>query len=151
MPRLANQITSTPILRAVPRTDFIADSSEKQLRSGILILAISSTCFSVILPTLVLFGSAEPLAKLTARLISTGTGGVFVMNVNERSLYIVMTAGIIRPSWSFAEVFALKALQNSMILTPCGPRAVPTGGAGVALPAGICSFTSALIFFAMTN
>ena len=30
-------------------------------------------------------GSADPLAMPTARLISTGTGGVFVMKVNERS------------------------------------------------------------------
>ena len=41
---------------------------------------------------------------------------------------------------SFA-VFALKALQKSMMLTPCGPSAVPTGGAGVACPAGIWSLT----------
>src|SRR5215216_1122892 len=60
-----------------------------------------------------------------------------------------MTTGMIKPSWSFADVFALKALQNSMMLTPCGPNAVPTGGAGVALPAGICSLTTALIFFAI--
>jgi len=40
-------------------------------------------------------------------------------------------------------VFALKALTKSMMLTPCGPSAVPTGGAGVALPAGIWSFTIA--------
>ena len=30
---------------------------------------------------------------------------------------------------------------NAAMLTPCWPRAGPTGGAGVALPAGICSFT----------
>ena len=48
------------MLRAVPLTEFMAASTVKQLRSGILILAISSTCFSVILPTLFLFGSAEP-------------------------------------------------------------------------------------------
>src|ERR1700686_2478682 len=77
--------TSTPMLRAVPLTEFIADSSEKQFRSGILILAISSTCLLVILPTLVLFGSADPFARLTARLISTGTGGVLVINVKLRS------------------------------------------------------------------
>ncbi len=35
---------------------------------------------------------------------------------------------------SFA-VFALKFLQKSMMFTPCGPSAVPTGGAGVAFPA----------------
>src|ERR1700712_1908188 len=34
-----------------------------------------------------------------------------------------------------------------MIATPCGPRAVPTGGAGVALPAGIWIFTTAVTFF----
>src|SRR5204862_5406886 len=104
-----------------------------------------------ILPTLTLFGSAEPFAKLTARLISTGTGGVLVMNVNERSEKIVMTTGMMRPSWSLAEVLALNALQNSMMFTPCGPSAVPTGGAGVALPAGICSFTEAVTFFAIVN
>ena len=40
-------------------------------------------------------------------------------------------------------VFALKFLQKSMMFTPCGPSAVPTGGAGVALPAEICNFTIA--------
>src|SRR5690242_15935501 len=137
------------MLRAVPFTHCTAASSVKQFRSGILILAISSTCFSVILPTLFLCGSADPLARFTARLMSTGTGGVLVMNVKERSEKMVITTGIIRPSWSFDEVLALKALQKSMILTPCGPRAVPTGGAGVAFPAGICNFTCAVTFFAI--
>src|SRR5579872_777740 len=84
-PSAADYSTSTPMLRAVPRTDFMADSSVKQLRSGILILAISFTWSSVILPTLVLFGSADPFARLTARLISTGTGGVLVIKVKLRS------------------------------------------------------------------
>src|SRR5215510_1824442 len=44
-------------------------------------------------------------------------------------------------------VWALYALQKSMMLTPCGPRAVPTGGAGVAPPAWSCTLTSAAIFF----
>src|SRR5688572_31375470 len=34
-----------------------------------------------------------------------------------------------------------------MMLTPCGPSAVPTGGAGVAEPACSCTLTSAAIFF----
>src|SRR6185503_17707342 len=34
-----------------------------------------------------------------------------------------------------------------MMLTPWGPRAVPTGGAGVAAPAWSCTLTSAAIFF----
>src|SRR5918994_4991712 len=45
------------------------------------------------------------------------------------------------PRW--ASVAALYALQKSMMATPCGPRAVPTGGAGVACPAGIWIFTTA--------
>src|SRR5678815_4950182 len=48
-----------------------------------------------------------------------------------------------------AWVFALNCLQKSMMLTPCCPSAGPTGGAGFALPAGICSFTYALMVFAM--
>src|SRR3954463_15333344 len=34
-----------------------------------------------------------------------------------------------------------------MMFTPCGPSAVPTGGAGVAAPACSCTLTSAAIFF----
>src|SRR5262245_30743778 len=34
-----------------------------------------------------------------------------------------------------------------MIATPCGPSAVPTGGAGVAWPAGIWILTTARTFF----
>ena len=52
----------------------------------------------MILPTLFLFGSAEPFARLTARFTRMATGGVLVMNVNERSEKIVMTTGMIRPS-----------------------------------------------------
>src|SRR5260370_41813883 len=107
--------TSTPMLRAVPFTDRTAASKLKQFRSGILIFAISSTCCSVILPTLFLFGSAEPLARLTARLIKMGTGGVLVIKVKERSLKIVITTGMMSPSWSFADVLALNALQNSIM------------------------------------
>src|SRR6478609_2471181 len=44
-------------------------------------------------------------------------------------------------------VAALYALQNSMMLTPCWPRAGPTGGAGLARPALICSLTIAASFF----
>src|SRR4030095_13389834 len=62
---------------------------------------------------------------------------------------IVTTTGMISPS-SFA-VFALKFLQKSMMFTPCGPSAVPTGGAGVALPAAICNFTCACTFLAISE
>src|SRR5918999_2256975 len=53
---------------------------------------------------------------------------------------------MIWPAW--AAVRSLYVLQNSTMLMPCGPRAVPTGGAGVALPAGSCSVSTILIFLA---
>src|SRR6266536_452935 len=43
-------------------------------------------------------------------------------------------------------VAALYARQNSMMFTPCWPSAGPTGGAGVAAPAWICSLTTAASF-----
>src|SRR5438874_651128 len=46
-------------------------------------------------------------------------------------------------------VFALNCFTNSMMLTPWGPSAVPTGGAGVACPAGTCSLTTAVIGLAI--
>src|SRR3989337_1850347 len=52
-----------------------------------------------------------------------------------------------RPFWS--AVCALNALQNSMMLTPCWPRAGPTGGAGFACPPGIWSLMMVRIFRAM--
>src|SRR5512135_1607572 len=46
-------------------------------------------------------------------------------------------------------VAALKALQNSMMLTPRCPRAGPTGGLGLACPAGICNLISPMTFLAI--
>src|SRR5262250_2508266 len=54
--------------------------------------------------------------------------------------------GKIIPSGSFC-VLALNCLQKSMMLTPWGPSAVPTGGAGVALPAGNCNLMVVCSFF----
>jgi len=45
----------------------------------------------------------------------------------------------------------LNSLQNAMMLIPCGPRAVPTGGAGFARPAGIWSLTNPMTFFAIAS
>src|SRR3982751_2375672 len=58
---------------------------------------------------------------------------------------MVISTGMTLPR--MASVWALYALQKSMMFTPCGPRAVPTGGAGVAAPACSCTLTSAAIFF----
>src|SRR5215212_8643028 len=51
--------------------------------------------------------------------MSTAAGGVLTTNVNVPASF-----------W----VWALKALTNSMMFTPCWPRAGPTGGAGLAWP-----------------
>src|SRR5271165_2638573 len=59
---------------------------------------------------------------------------------------MLTSTGKIMPSASLA-VLALTCLQKSMMLTPWGPSAVPTGGAGVALPAGNCSLTVVCSFF----
>src|ERR1022692_322350 len=58
---------------------------------------------------------------------------------------MVISTGMMFPRWD--SVAALYCLTNSMMLTPCGPSAVPTGGAGVAAPAFSCTLTSATIFF----
>src|SRR5436305_6325710 len=58
-----------------------------------------------------------------------------------------MTTGMIRPDCD--AVRALKFFTKSMMLTPAWPSAGPTGGAGVAAPAGICSFTIPMTFFAI--
>src|SRR5208337_2907609 len=60
-----------------------------------------------------------------------------------------MTTGMIMPGWSL--VLALNSLQNAMMLTPCCPNAGPTGGAGLACPAGICNLIIPVIFFAITK
>src|SRR5205814_916858 len=91
-------------------------------------------------------GPAQSLSSRIASLIRTAAGGVFVMDVNERSSKTVISTGVIRP-FSCA-VCALKALQNSMMLTPCWPSAGPTGGAGLACPPGIWSLMRVRIFFA---
>ncbi len=66
--------------------------------------------------------------------------------MNERSSKIVIWAGITWPTLS--AVFSLYDLVNSTMLMPWGPSAVPTGGAGVALPALSWSVRTMRIFLA---
>src|SRR6202041_1412906 len=79
-------LTSMPMLRAVPLIERTADSRLMVFKSGNFNFAISSTCFSVSLPTLLRFGSGEPFTIPAARFSSSDAGGVFMMNVNVRSL-----------------------------------------------------------------
>src|SRR5688500_6282012 len=130
---------------------FIACSTLVVFMSCIFSSASSRSCFWVTLPTLVLFGSLEPapgflvVGSPAAFLRRTDAGGVFITKVKDRSEKTVITTGMIMsPCDADLE---LKSLQNAMMLTPCWPRAGPTGGEGLALPAGSCSFTYPVIFF----
>src|SRR5919112_4103694 len=148
-PRGHQSTTSSPIERAVPAIIRIALSRSEALRSAILISAIFLTWARVTRPTLVRLGCPLPFsipASLSRRL---GAGGVLVIKVKVRSAKIVTTTGITIPLWFW--VLALNCFTNSMMFTPWGPRAVPTGGAGVAAPAGHCSLTIALIFLAISS
>src|SRR5580704_10629804 len=58
-----------------------------------------------------------------------------------------MTTGRMSPTCFW--VTALNSLQKAIILTPFCPRAGPTGGAGLAWPAGICSLMVATTSFAI--
>src|SRR6185503_7968142 len=77
--------TSTPIERAVPAMICIAPSTSFAFRSGIFVSAISRSCDWLSLPTFSRFGTLEPLGRLSASLMRTPAGGVFVMKVKERS------------------------------------------------------------------
>src|SRR6516164_2180456 len=48
-------------------------------------------------------------------------------------------------------VWALNALQNSMMLRPRWPSAGPIGGDGLAAPAGTCNFREPVTFFAISH
>src|SRR5215831_14266249 len=95
---------------------------------------MSATWASVTVAATVRPGAADPLSTPAAWRSSTGVGGVFNTNVNDRSPNTVISTGMIWPA--MASVAELYCRQNSIVCTPWGPRAVPTGGAGVALPAG---------------
>src|SRR5438552_16411685 len=124
-----------------------AASSLHAFRSLAFVLTMSITCLRVTLPTFSLFGSFDPAAMFAAFFNRTAAGGLLVMKVNDLSLKTVITTGRMSPACFW--VAALNSLQNAMMLTPRGPSAVPTGGAGLACPAGICNFTCATISLAM--
>jgi len=74
------------MLRALPAIVRTAASRSAAVRSGVLVLAMSSSCLRVILPTLAVFGVPLPFSMPIALRISTDAGGVFMMNVKLRSL-----------------------------------------------------------------
>src|SRR5205823_5808689 len=97
LPVLTHRSVSTPIERAVPATTFIASSTSRAFRSGILVSAIERTWSRVRRPTFSRFGSPEPFSSRSASLIRTAAGGVLVMKSNERSSTTVISTGMMRP------------------------------------------------------
>src|SRR5437588_4503347 len=96
-------------------------------------------------PTLSRLGTAEPLGTPAALRSSSAAGGVLSTKLNERSSKTVISTGMMVPAC--AAVRSLYCLTNSMTLR-CGATAGPTGGAGVALAAPICSLITVLTFLA---
>src|SRR5699024_3069390 len=96
--------------------------------------------------TLLRFGSPDALSIPASCFNRTAAGGVFVINVNERSSNTVISTGIIKPTCSC--VCALNSLQNPIILIPACPSAGLICGSGFAFPAGICNFTMSITFLA---
>src|ERR1041385_745231 len=131
--------------RAVPSIIFIARSTSYALRSLAFASAIALTCSRVTLPAFSRRGFSEPLSIPAAFLSMFTAGGVLRTNTKLRSSKTVISAGTTSPAC--CAVRSLYDRQNSMMLTPCGPSAVPTGGAGVALPAWSSIFRTVRIFF----
>src|ERR1017187_9083670 len=73
--------TMTPMERALPAMVRTAASRSDAVRSGILVLAISSAWARVSLPTLSVWGILLPLSIPAALLISTVAGGVLMIKV----------------------------------------------------------------------
>ena len=82
--------------------DYEVGDSVKMLqgafKSGIFCSAIALTCSLVIFATFSLFGFPDPFSIFIAFFINTATGGTFVMNSKDLSLYTVITTGIINPA-----------------------------------------------------
>ena len=100
---------------------------------------ISRTCAFVTVPALArgVF-LPEPFSIPAALMRSEDAGGVFITNENVRSSYTEISTGTISPT--IVLVFALNSVTNCPMFTPACPNAGPSGGAGVAFPAGIWSF-----------
>src|SRR3989344_2241728 len=115
-------------------------------KSSIFSVATASSCCLESLPTL-FCGFCEPFSRPSALRMRREAGGFLTIKVKERSLYTVRRTGTIEPIIDL--VCVLNWLTNSPMLTPAGPSAVPTGGAGVALPASICNLIILVISFAI--
>ena len=71
---------------ADPEIIFTACSKSKAFKSFIFCFAISSACFFVIVATIFLPGSCDPLLSLAASLIKKDAGGDLILKSNYLSL-----------------------------------------------------------------
>src|SRR3970282_332792 len=134
------------MLRAVHSTIRMSASIALAWRSCIVVSAIWRTWSRLSVPTFWRIWAGLPFSSPAAFLIRSVAGGVLREKVNERSSKTMISTGMMLPDWE--EVRSLYSLQKAMMLAPCWPRAGPTGGAGVALPASSWSLMTARIFFA---
>jgi len=137
------------MLLAVPETVFMTALRLVVFKSGSFSWAISSSCLWERVATISVPVAEAPFLSFNFCLMSSETGGSLVMKVKVRSSKMVISAGIIWPRLSL--VLSLYWLQKSMMLTPCWPRAGPTGGAGLAAPAGRFNLRTVLIFLAKAS
>jgi hypothetical protein len=89
-----------PIERAVPSICFIAASMSLALRSASFTSAIWRTWSRVTRPTVSRLVVWAPFSRPAALRRRSPAGGVFRMNVNERSSKIVIWAGMTWPALS---------------------------------------------------
>jgi len=82
---MAKLTTMMPIERAEPAMVLTAASISAAVRSLILVLAISSSCARVTLPTLSRCGRPEPFSILAAFFNSTVAGGDLSTKVKDLS------------------------------------------------------------------
>ena len=133
------------MLRAVPETVRTAESRFVVMRSTSLIFAISSTCFLVTLPTLLRFGSGEPLA-IPQRAIAALT----LANLeDERECAVGINRDQHRKNHSirFFLRLGIELLAEIHDVHAMGTERGSHRRAGVALPADNCSLMVVCIFF----
>lgn len=140
---------SMPMLLAVPATVLMAASRVAAPMSYILMLAISASCSGVMLPTVLVLGSPEPLSTPAASFSRNAVGGDFTTKVKELSSKTVISTRSSLPLRWLAFVLSLNCLTNSPMFVWNWFRAGPTGGAGFACPPGIVNFTLPATFLAM--
>lgn len=137
--------TITPIERAEPAKVRTAASHIGSSHVFCLVLAISSNCSRVILPTLTFRGLAEPLSSLAAFLISTAAGGDLTTKLKLLSANAVITTGRGKPRFDTLGLGVKRLAEFHDVQTTLA-QCRTNWRDGLALPAGTCSLMKPTIF-----